>query len=236
MIMGIIYSLNSEKFYLSKSHIALFRLKLESPDSYGEESRNRWIWIRDGLNIKSAIITDEMLLNTIKTNSAAQKKSKLYPDQQSMLTYLKTLINIQFTGADENNFLIEVKAPSPTLALDLNNNIHERIKYLATELDKANFDEIINELKKKQFELKKDQEIYNFYQDKIKKMIFAHTVEQKQREISFQTISKPQLELTPIWPNHKIIIATFSLIGIFIGLSLEFYLNRYQEKNETKLS
>jgi capsular polysaccharide biosynthesis protein len=227
---GTIFSLTSTKMYVSKSHIALFRLKIETPDSNSEESRNRWVWIRDGLNLKSALITDEMLDNIIISNSTAKEKAEHYKNKQLMKEYLKSLINIQFTGADENNFLVEVKAPSPSLAFDLNTIIFDRIRYLAVEADESNFKSVLDELRKKQSELKLDPDTYGFYQDKIRKMVFTHTIDQKQRESAFLIISKPALNEQPIWPNHKMIIILSAFIGLVIGFSLEFILKFCQRE------
>jgi hypothetical protein len=226
-VVGIVYSLTTSKIYISKSHVALFRLKIETPDNNSEESRNRWIWIRDGLNLKSALVTDEMLESIIDTNSTAKILSVRYKNKQKMMDYLKSLVNIQFTGADENNFLIEVKATNPILAFDLNTKIFDRIKYLAVVADQSNFEMVLAELRKKQTELAAEPETFAFYQEKIRKMVFTHTVEQKQRESSFQVISKPDMNELPIWPNYKLIIVLFAFIGFVIGFCLEYFVKSY---------
>ena len=228
--IGIIYSATTAKIYTSKSHIALFRIKIENPDLYSEESRNRWVWIRDGLNLKSALVTDSMLEDLIHSNLTAKEKSIHYPNKYLMIEYLRSLINIQFTGADENNFLVEVKATSPSLAYDLNNKIFERIKFLAVDADQSNFNNVLNELLKKQTEFKHDADTYAFYQDKIRKMIFTNTIEQKQRETAYQIITKPILNEQAIWPDHKLIIMTSAFIGLVMGLSLTFLIKHCQSE------
>lgn len=229
-IAGIAYSFLTPKIYISKSHVAIFRMKIENPDISSEESRNRWVWIRDGLNLKSALVTDEMLASLIETNTKARELAQQFPNKQLMMNYLNGLINIQFTGADENNFLVEVKAPSPTLAFELNSKIFERIKFLAVEADQANFNAVLVELKKKQMELQLEPETYAFYQDKIRKMIFNQIVEQKQRETSFQIISKPTINEKPIWPNTKLIIILSAFIGIVVGFGLRYTVKFYQRE------
>lgn len=229
-ILGIIYNLTTEKIYSSKSQVALFRLKIELPESGTEESRNRWIWIRDGLNIKSALANDEALEKIIATNSTAHEISIQYNNRQKMLDYLKSLINIQFTGADENNYIVEVHAPTSELSIELNTLIFDRIKYFAVDEDHLNFQKIIAELKKKQEELKSSSSDSLLYQDKLNKMIFNHTIEQKQRENSYHIISQPTLNPIAIWPNSKLIMLVFSFIGIVIGLCLDFTLRNKRAK------
>ena len=231
LIASLLYINFSERIYSSKSHIAIFRLKIDTPDGNSEESRNRWIWIRDGLNLRSALLTDEMLDQIIKSNKTASDISKNYLSNTLAKNHIRSLAKIQFTGADENNFLIEVKAINPILAYDLNNLIFNRIKYLATDADKNNFNEVLQDIQEKQNEFKLDPDTYNYYQDKIRKMVFAQTLEQKQREKSFQIISKPEINDSPIWPNHIAIISTMLFLGFIFGIILEYvYFLKKQKK------
>ena len=112
----------------------------------------------------------------------------------------------------------------------LNNLIFERLKYFAVEEDHINFLKIIAEVKEKQEELKNMPNVYSDYQDKLNKMIFTQTIEQKQRENAFHVISKPTLNNTPIWPNTKLIIISFGFIGIVIGLCIEYIARNIRAK------
>lgn len=227
-VAGIIYCQTVTKIYVSKSNVAFFRHKIENPDAYSEESRNRWIWIRDGLNIKSALITDTMLENVMSYNANVKKITTDLPNETSKKDFLKSLINIQFTGADENNFIVEVKAPGPVLAMDLNMMVFNRIKYLALEADQLNFKLILNELSKKQLTYTYDPDSYEFYKDKIRKMVFTNTLEQKQRESAFSVISAPSFNNVPIWPNYKLIILISTFLGFVTGICLEYLLKNYE--------
>lgn len=229
-IAGSIYSLAAPKVYSSKSHIALFRLKVENPDYNSEESRNRWIWIRDGLNLRSAVITDSVIEKIADTNETAKVLSVKFPNKHLFYEYMKKLIDVQFTGADENNFLIEVKAPSAKLALELNTAVFDRIKYLATTADQKNFEELVKEIKNKQKDLQDDKATYSFYEDKLRKMTFNHIVEQKQRETAFEIISNPTLNDHPIWPMHRLIIVMSALIGLIVGFACDFLLKNSQRE------
>lgn len=216
-IGGLGYALLAPKIYSSKSHIALFRIKIENPDSSSEETRNRWIWIRDGLNLKSAIITDELVEKIIQIDPTAKSISEKLKNKPLTNEHIKKFVNIQFTGADENNFLVEVKAPSAELAYNLNSLVFDRIKYLAIEADQKKFNDLIIELKKMQEKLKSKPQANAFYEDKIKKLIFNNIIEQKQRSDAFEVISNPVLNEHPIWPNRKLIILLSAIIGLVIG-------------------
>lgn len=213
VILGGIYSQTAPKMFVSKSHVALFRLKIENPDTGTEESRNRWIWIRDGLNLKSALINDQTFELIQKNNTVAKSMNK---------QELKNLISIQFTGADENNFIVEVKAPSPELAFELNDLVFRRIKFLAVDADQENFNQLHQILQQKQQSYQKGDPSYAFYQDKIRKMVFSNMIAQKQRNSAFSVITKPEINPTHIWPNFKLILLVSAITGLVIGLALEY--------------
>jgi LPS O-antigen subunit length determinant protein (WzzB/FepE family) len=220
---GLLYSLLAPKVYSSKSHVALFRLKVEDPDSNMEESRNRWIWVRDGLNLRSALVTQEMIDKVIASDEAAKEIAKKFPNTHLAFEHFSKMIDIQFTGADENNYLVEVKSPSPQLSYALNQAVFERIKYLATTADQKKFDDLINAIKIKQQELKDDQSSYGYYQDKIKKLTLSNIIEQKQRENAFEIIAAPTLNEVAVWPRCYLILVTSAFIGLVAGLALDFF-------------
>lgn len=230
-MVGAVYSLITPKLYSSKSQVALFRLKIENPDSGSDESRNRWIWIRDGLNLKSAVVTDSIIEKIAQTEPSAKEMAPKFANTQLFYDHLKKYVDVQFTGADENNFIVEVKAPNPQLAFQLNTLVFERIKYLATVADQKNFEQLVSEIKIKQQGLKADKESFAFYEDKIRKMTFNHIVEQKQRETAFEIISAPTLNDQPIWPRFKSVLAISFLFGLVFGFGIDFaFKNMKREK------
>lgn len=229
-LIGSVYSLNAPKIYSSKSHVAIFRLKIENPDNSSDESRNRWIWIRDGLSLKSALVTDSIIETIAQSDETLKEMASSFDNKQLFNEHIKKFINVQFTGADENNFIIEVKAPTSKLALDLNTLLFDRIKYLATKADQKKFNELVTVIKKKQHQLIKDQAGHAFYDDKIRKLTFNHILEQKQKEEAFQVISKPTINDQPIWPRHKLLIGIFALIGLAFGLGLDYVLKSLQRE------
>jgi uncharacterized protein involved in exopolysaccharide biosynthesis len=225
---GLAYTLLAPKIYSSKSHIAIFRLKIENPDYNSYESSNRWIWVRDGLTLKSAIVTDAVVEKIALTDETAAQMVKNFPNQHLFYEHIKNFINIQFTGADENNFLVEVKAPTAKLAYALNSIVFDRIKYLATSADQQHFEELITEIRRKQQEIKSDSVAYAFYEDKLRKMTFNHLVEQKQKESAIEVISYPTMNDQPIWPRSKLIIIVFLVLGAVFGFFADFVLKNTQ--------
>lgn len=221
-LIGLIYVFNLKKQYTSTSQVVIFRQKVENPDISSDELSNRWIWIRDGLNQKSALITEELLTSISSRNYKLPDKNK---DRNETL---KKFINIQFTGADENNFIIEVTSPDPYLSFDLNQALFKRLKHLAVDSYEINFNKIIDKLNSKKNELKNKAEESQFYEEKIKKMNFNHIIEQEQRKHSFEITKLPKINLTPNKSIKVFLLISICLIGIIFGFFLEFiYFNFY---------
>ncbi len=229
LIIALIYCFAATKIYTSKSQVALFRLKIEDPGSNMEESRNRWIWIRDGLNLKSALFTETLLDNLIAKNALVKAEADRYPNKRLAYEHFHKLINIQFTGADENNYLVEVKAANPQIAYELNLAVFERLKYLAVIADQKKFDAVIAEIRLKQQELKDNRDTFDFYNDKIKKLTFSNIVEQKQKETAFEIITSPTLNEIPVWPNSQIILIIAGFIGLIFGMALDYVISSFKK-------
>ncbi len=226
---GLIFSLVTPKIYLSKSHVGLFRQNLEDPDGNNEEARNRWVWIRDGLNLQSSLVTDEVLLDFINKSESAKEFNQQNPHKPLSLAYLKSLIKIDYTGADENNYIIEVKASNPKLAYELNNTIFDRLKFLAIDSNRLNFEAVIAKLNATADKVKDNADSYHFYQNKIEKMTFNFTINQTQRERGFSVVTKPSMSEDPIWPKTYLIIVVAVAIGLILGTFLEFLLFYYKK-------
>lgn len=228
--LGLLYCAFAPKIYSSKSHVALFRLKIEVPDSSLEDSHNRWIWIRDGLSLKSALFTETILSTVAAKDELVRKEIAKFPNKRLAYEYFNGLINIQFTGADENNYLVEVKAKDPHIAYELNRAVFDRLKYLAVIADQNRFDDLITKLRSKQKELRKDRETFVYYNDKIKKLTFANLIEQKQKEMAFEVISSPSINEVPIWPRMNIILLATVFFGFIFGLAIDFVLTNLNFK------
>ncbi|MFN8370941.1 MAG: hypothetical protein U0T83_10005 [Bacteriovoracaceae bacterium] len=230
IIIGFIFSMATTKIYLSKSHVGLFRQNLEDPDGNNEEARNRWVWIRDGLNLQSALVTDAILVDFISKNTAAKEYQEQFPGKNLSVAYLKSLIKIDYTGADENNYIIEVKAPTPKLAYELNDLIFDRLKYLAIESNRINFEAVMAKLNAAAEKVKDNSDSYHFYQNKIEKMVFNFTVNQTQRERGFSVVTNPSLPTEPIWPKTGLILLVTAVVGLIIGCFIEFLLFYFKKK------
>ncbi len=222
LVVGLLYSATTSKIYLATSRAALLRQKIEDPDKGSEESRNRWIWIRDGLNLKSILISDESLKVFLSSNERAKAAFTEIKNESAAIEALKKSIEVQYTGADENNFIISVKSTDPVLALELNQFIFARLKNLAIQSNETDFNAIVNQLHKTADIYGSKSNEYGIIQNKILKLSIEHSINQTQRERGFQVIFSPALGSNPIWPKWNLIILVSVLTGLLLGLFAEF--------------
>lgn len=217
------YLLLTPTIFLSKSQVALFRMKIENPEFASDEGRNRWIWVRDGLNIQSSVLSNDDLLLFLQANSHAVDATKRISKESSKVAFIRKLVSVQFTGADENNYIIEVKSSVPELALALNQHLFSRVRYLAIEKSAVDFKKVYDDLKAKADQLPAKSAESQFYYDKLFKMKFEHELEQGQRELAFQVIQDPHVVDQPVWPKKAPLLLLSILLGLFLAYSFSFF-------------
>ncbi|XGC79500.1 hypothetical protein ACES2L_09190 [Bdellovibrio bacteriovorus] len=219
VLLALIYTLVTPKVYQSSSRAVVFRMKLESPDGASEESRNRWIWVRDGLSISSALVSDETLKKFIE-ESAVAKAAVEGKSSGAQLGSLRNLVKIQYTGGDENNYIIEVKSSNKELALELNKYIFNNLRFLVTQKDQKDYEALLAKVQAESSNANSGERAY--FQDKLVKLKFEHVVNQAQKENLFQTISEPAVSDQPVWPKPLALLVVALLAGLVVGYLLEY--------------
>lgn len=221
-VIAVGYLIFTPKVYLAKSQVAIFRMKVENPDNGSDETRNRWIWIRDGLNINSALLDDEGLAQLLANNEVVKKATSDFQEHQSKIRFLKDLVQIKYTGADENNYLIETRSPNKDLALALNQHVFDKLKYLALQKDAEDFKAVVDKLNNDLNSLPSGSEDAGYYRNKLLKMKFEHAIFQTQKERAFQVISVPSVSEYAVWPKPIAILLVALFLGLVIGALAEF--------------
>ncbi|WP_413577678.1 hypothetical protein ACLVWU_04540 [Bdellovibrio sp. HCB290] len=222
VVAALAYILVTPKTFVANSRAAIFRMKIENPDNGSDESRNRWIWIRDGLNIGSATVTDEQIKKFLAANEEAKAATAQFSSESSKVKFLKSLVNVQFTGADENNYVIEVKSSNPVLALQLNQNVFENLKFLAVQKDNEDFQALAEKITQEAAAFPANSQERSFYQNKLVKLKFEHVISQSQKERVFSVIAEPSVSDKAIWPKPAAILVVAILAGLVLGFLFEY--------------
>lgn len=219
---GLLYLNLVSPVYQSTSRVVIFRNKVENPDNASDEARNRWIWIRDGLNVSSALVTDDLLQRFIEDVPLGKTATESYDGPVAKTKFLRSLIKIQFTGADENNYQIDVQSTNPELALELNRHIFNFLKYLSVTKDNEVFNKIIQSVHSQAGEFSANSAEYNYYQAKVMKLKFEHALAQVQRQSGFRVISYPYVDDKPLWPKPLALLIVLTIAGYLVGYTMVY--------------
>lgn len=216
IILGLVVSVvtisQTRPVYQSVSEILILRSKQETPYKVLEESRNRWIWLRDGLSLQQNIL-DENFAKKVFADP------KLKESELGHLLKLREKVKIEYTGADEFLFRIKVADSSKELALTLNQHAFERIEQLFLEEPVQVFEKSLEAFKAAYQASQRDEE----YQRKLTELTALHAWEQVQRESAFQIILRPMLLEQPIWPKKGAMLVIGFVFGLLIGLILDYF-------------
>ncbi len=230
-IAALIYIAATSKIYLISSRVAIFRIKFEDPDHGSDDSRNRWIWVRDGLNINSAVVSDVEIKKFIDSNDVAKIFTAKLTDDNDKIRFIRSLITVTYTGGDESNYIIDVKSTDARLSFEVNKYFFNYLKYLALQKDQDDFNTLIGNLETaaKNFDVKSSD--YQMYRNKITKMKFEQTIAQTQKERAFQIISAPTFSKTKIWPKNQSILTLALLLGALMGVVTEYAVALLKKQN-----
>lgn len=224
LLFSILYISTTPKVFQITSRVAIFRIKFEDPDHGSDDSRNRWIWVRDGLNINSALINDTEIKKLIDSNEIVKLYTEKLTDNFEKIRFIRSLISVTYTGGDESNYIIETKSSDARLSYEVNKYFFDYLKYLALQKDQEDFNTIILNLENSAKLFDKTSADFLVYKTKITKMRFEQTLYQTQKERAFQIISAPVYTKNKIWPRSQPIILFGLLLGVIIGFILEYIL------------
>lgn len=222
LVSAMIYIAVAPKVYLTSSRVAIFRIKFEDPDHGSDDSRNRWIWVRDGLNINSAVVNDAEIKKFYESNEIGKFFTQKITDESEKIRFIRSLITVAYTGGDESNYIIDVKSSDHRLSFELNKYFFNYLKYLALQKDQDDFSTIISKIEETAKTLDIKSADYTMYKNKVAKMKFEQMIIQTQKERAYQIISAPAYSKNKIWPKNRSILALSLLIGIFVGFIAEY--------------
>lgn len=231
VLMAMIYISVTPKIYLVSSRVAIFRIKFEDPDRGSDDSRNRWIWVRDGLNINSAVVNDVEIKKFYDSNEIGKTFTQKILDESEKIRFIRSLITVTYTGGDESNYIIDVKSADPRLSFELNKYFFNYLKYLALQKDQDDFNTIISKLEATAKTLDIKSADYTMYKNKVAKMKFEQMITQTQKERAYQIVSAPAYSKNKIWPKNRSIIALSLLLGVFVGFIVEYAYALFRKQN-----
>lgn len=219
-ISSLIIASKITPVFQSQSEVLILRSKGETPYKVHEETRNRWIWLRDGLSLQQNILdeklAEEVFLKTRKNISNG-----------TALLELREKVLITYTGADEFLFKIQVRDPQKKIALEMNQLVFKRLEELFLRAPVEVFEKSLASFTEAYPTTLRDAS----FQAKVAELSALHAWEQAQREASFQVLLSPSILDEAVWPKKPAILVMGLILGFLLGLVLDYALLLCKKRN-----
>lgn len=161
-----LYGKITKPIFKVTSSIVVYRSQIEPPELVPEDSKNRWVWVRDGLAAKEAILADSVLLSIAQADPVLKtrldrmqkdaKKNAFRSEEDLQLQFVHELrkkISIDYTGGDVYSYIFTVKDEDPEMAKRLSKNLMEEYRKIAIDKTKKAYETSLAQLKKKKEDL-----------------------------------------------------------------------------------
>lgn len=215
LFFGYIYSIYTPHIYQATSIASLSRKSIENPEYGLPELRNRWVWMRDGLNYKNILEADStaqaILEQTNKLRSLGKANLKTIT-----LKDLKSGINIDFSGPDDNLYTIKTKFKNPKTTLYINNALLNKLQIIIQNQQLENYQNVIDSLSEKS-ESAIDQKEKEYINNIIYKLKVTKVTVKTLSNKLFQIIQSPTNSIIKAWPKVPFIIISFTIMGLTLG-------------------
>ena len=211
----------SEAKYESTSIIMLKRAQMERAGHSTEDTRNRWVWVRDGLELKNELVSEGVLKKVLEIVATKSPEVQVATD----VTHLRKQVEVHYSGGDDNLFTIRVQQSNAAVAQAMAGAYLEVFPGLAIERRMLALESSLLSLEKdlSSKELSADQisrkvEII----ETIKSDITLAKAERDQRIVVIQSASSA----ARIWPQPLFIIVAFGCFGVFFAAVIAVFLKK----------
>ncbi len=205
LLVGVIYAQTTAEVYQAVSEVLILRPAQETNLKTNEEARNRWIWARDGLALRKSILNDKVMSDILKLESI----KKIENPQQ----VVERMITIEYTGADEFAFKIQVKGSDKKLILEINKILFNELKHNYLTLPDRAYNQAI-----KRFE---EKAITSSLKEKLVEIKAIQAWESSVREETWKVIKSPQVLPEKVWPRKTAIVISLAFMGLILGMFLD---------------
>jgi uncharacterized protein involved in exopolysaccharide biosynthesis len=214
----------SEERYESTGIIMLKRAQMERSGHSTEDSRNRWVWVRDGLELKNELLSEEVLK---RVAALAEKKS--LPIQSPIdIAKLRKQVEVHYSGGDDNLFTIRLRHLVPATAKEIVEAYLEVFPTLAIERRLTALESSLESMEKSLLDkhLSPDQHSRKVeIIETIKSDVTFAKAERDQRIVIIQSASAPVI----VWPKPIFIFVAFGCFGVFFAALITAYLKKMKK-------
>lgn len=251
-LLSIVYCTLARPVYEVSGSIGIMRPSLPPVSNFMPETQNRWVWIRDGLSMKSMLLQDTLLHDVLNTSRQLKSRyemfSKKFPNMEqedlvaNYINVMKKAIKIQYTGGDANVFIFTVVDTNPVLAKEIVSLLMSQLKSLYEEVMFKRNDVSLEELQIKAISIKhelgkeRNDDMNSFLQRRINaayeadaKLYVENILQTIQSKTLVKTINNPYIPTHPIWPRWDLIIFFSTFTGLLVGIVFYYIVSRIHE-------
>lgn len=98
LLMGMLYCLAATPIYQVSGSATIVRSSLPPLVNLTPETRNRWVWVRDGLSMKEVLKQDKSFFDFVKNSEELKKRFKAYSSnhpfhssEDLLISFIRTL-------------------------------------------------------------------------------------------------------------------------------------------------
>lgn len=214
--------------YEATGSIMVKRAQPERSGTSTEESRNRWVWVRDGLELRNHLQSETVLNAVVKT--ILDK-----PDSTSVLNgqNLSEKLQIHYAGGDENVFTFKIKDRDRIQAQTVITQLMEVFPSLAIDTKTAALRKSLKEIDSLIKLTDKKDQVY------VRKIAIAKEIRtdllfaEAERSSRVVVIRHPVVE--KVWPRKDFIFAVAAFFSMFVSCVIIVFMDFLKIKKERVL-
>lgn len=243
VIAVMAYDAISPSLYEVTSRVVVHRSPVETPNYSTEESKNRWIWVRDGYAIKDSLLSQPFLSALLTQSPGLQDRYKEYladnaatikassthgvSDSDLQIQFLaefKEGLEVDYLGGDAFTYVIKVRDKSAVLAKEVAVALVEKLRALVVDNTRQSYARSLAAL---QVELRKNQtpEVQQYLGETYRSILGASILFDASADRRIEVVQAPSIPLKAVWPKLDRLLILAAVAGLALGLLLEYLIS-----------
>jgi hypothetical protein len=238
-LVALIYLGVVTPLYEVQGAATIIRSRIESPHMADESTRNRWIWVRDGMTTRNELASDDFFAAHIEGEPLLKARYDAYvqsvganaaPEADLKLAFARRFsdaVKVEYTGGDSSSYIVTVRDVDRQLAKNLVDALLVRLRELTVAADTALYADAIKALERQLAavatgadDVKKDRRHY--LSDMLSRLTVTAAIDREESDTRFKIVRRPFLPTRPAWPNRWFVFALGVAGGLFVGALIEY--------------
>ncbi len=242
VVSASVYDFLAPEQYEVTSRVTVHRSQIEAPNLSTEESKNRWIWVRDGNAIKDSLLSQDLLSSILAKSELLSRRYEEFKAENDaiireslkrglvdadikiqFLSEFRKAIDVDYLGGDAFTYVITVRDKSPVLAKEVNSVLVEKLRSLVVEETKVSYEQSLAAL---ELELRNNTapKIRAHLAETYRGLLTSKVLFNASSDRRVEVVQAPSIPFSPIWPKIDRLLILALVAGLALGLLLEYVL------------